>query len=89
MKFRTDIIGEAMERLHLPVAAPLDPLLLTAAEKLRIAERLVEDVLASLSPMTNGAMCVAEGKLQVAADAVESAREIVMQWDDEDLPVLP
>lgn len=48
---------------------------LNAAEKLRIAEKLVDDVLTDLGPCVDPVLCIAEGELRVATYAIESARD--------------
>lgn len=86
MKVRIAKVSFAIERLSLPVAAPLEALQLNAGEKLRVAERLIEDVLAALSPLENAALCISEGYLSAALPAIEQARGIIEQWPQDDLP---
>jgi hypothetical protein len=79
MDVRGAKVRKAMDALAL--------LQLNAAERLRVSERLMDDVLASMSPLVEPVMCTAEGMLQVASDATENAREIIERWPQDDLPV--
>lgn len=62
---------------------------LNDSEQLRIAERLLEFILARLGPMTDPALCIAEGYLSAALPSIEQARGMIEAWPDSELPADP
>ena len=60
---------------------------LNAAERLRLIEKLLDDVLGQLAPLTNARLCVVDGLVQAAAMSVEAAKDAVEEWRGKDLPV--
>jgi hypothetical protein len=58
---------------------------LNGAERLRLAEKLVEGVGVQLAPMIDPVMCVADGCLQAALMGLRQSRRFLDDWHG-DLP---
>lgn len=81
MDTRPSKIGRAIEALS--------AVQLNDAEKIRLAEKLVDFVFARVCPMTDPQMCIAQGYLASASHALRQARELVETWPHDDLPFDP
>lgn len=60
---------------------------LTSAERLALAADLLSGVLERIEPFDDPALCVAQGNLEAAANAMQSGLDLLEDiLDDDDLP---